>query len=63
MATLLISLLTCVVLLAIIFIIIWQRTDWKKFGRANREFLDANTDPIDYNRRKIEFRKKQNNSK
>lgn len=50
MSTLLITLCICLALLALIFLFVWHRTDWKKIDRANERFLDADGNHAYYDR-------------
>lgn len=50
MSTLLITLCICLALLALIFLFVWHRTDWKKIDRANERFIDADGNHAYYDR-------------
>ncbi|MDE5627469.1 MAG: hypothetical protein K2K40_04445 [Paramuribaculum sp.] len=50
MLTLFISLCICLGLLALIFLYVWQRTDWQRLDRANERFIDADGRHIYYDR-------------
>ena len=50
MLTLFISLCICLGLLALIFLYVWQRTDWQRLDRANERFIDADSRHIYYDR-------------
>lgn len=59
MTTLLLTLGACLLLLAIIFFIVWQRTDWRRIDEANNDLLDSDGDHIYYDRRRIAHKKKK----
>lgn len=50
MSTLLITFCICLALLALIFLFVWHRTDWKKIDRANGRFFDADGNHAYYDR-------------
>ncbi len=58
MLILLISLCACVAILAIIFFIIWKRTDWVKIDKANQKFIDSEGNHLYYDRKIIERKKR-----
>lgn len=59
MTTLLLTLGACLLLLAIIFFIVWRRTDWRRIDEANEDLLDQDGDHIYYDRRRIARKKKK----
>lgn len=59
MTTLLLSLGACLLLLAIVLIIIWRRTDWRRIDTYDRDFLDAEGDHVYYDRHYIASKKKK----
>ena len=50
MATLLLSLGACLLLLVIILITIWRRTDWHRIEASDRKYINADGDHIYYDR-------------
>lgn len=59
MTILLISLVACLALLAIIILIVWLRTDWKKLDQSNSDFIDADGSHAYYDRRYLSHKKKK----
>ena len=57
MGILLITLVGCILVLAIILLIVWRRTDWKKIDEANKVFYDSDGDHIYYDRARIKLKK------
>lgn len=57
MGILLITLAGCFLILAIILLIVWRKTDWKKIDEANKAFYDSDGDHIYYDRTRIRMKK------
>lgn len=58
MKILLITLGGCFLILAIILLIVWHKTDWKKIDEANKIFYDSDGDHIYYDRTRIRMKEK-----
>ena len=58
MGILLITLAGCFLVLAIIMLIVWRRTDWKKIDESNKAFFDSDGDHIYYDRARIRMKRK-----
>lgn len=57
MGILLITLIGCFLILAIIMLIVWRKTDWKKIDEANKVFYDSDGDHIYYDKTRIRMKK------
>ena len=57
MGILLITLIGCFLILAIIMLIVWRKTDWKKIDESNKQFYDSDGDHIYYDRARIRMKK------
>lgn len=57
MGILLITLIGCFLILAIIMLIVWRKTDWKKIDEANKVFYDADRDHVYYDKTRIRMKK------
>ena len=51
MFTLLMSLVACLAILGVIFLVIWRRTDWARIDKANRDFIDSDGNHTYYDRK------------
>lgn len=59
MDILLLTFAGCVLLLFIIFLIVWHKTDWKKIDEANKRYINEDGDHIYYDRHIIEQKKRK----
>lgn len=57
MGILLITLGCCFLILAIIVMFVWRKTDWKKIDEANRVFYDQDGDHAYYDKNRIRMKK------
>lgn len=57
MGILLTTLVCCFLILAIIFLIVWCKTDWKKLDEANKVFHYSDSDHAYYDRTRIRMKK------
>ena len=57
MGILLITLAGCFLVLAIIMLIVWRKTDWKKIDEANKVFYDSDGDHVYYDKTRIRMKK------
>lgn len=58
MGILLITLAGCFLILAIVLLIAWRKTDWEKIDEANKAFYDSDGDHTYYDRTLIRMKKK-----
>ena len=58
MGILLIALAGCFLILAIVLLIAWRKTDWKKLDKANEAFYDSDGNHAYYDRSLIKMKKK-----
>ena len=63
MGILLITLVGCILVLAIILLIVWRHTDWKKIDEANKVFYDSDGDHVYYDKTRIRMKKDANTQK
>lgn len=59
MDILLLTFAGCVLLLFVIFLIVWRKTDWKKIDEANKRYINEDGDHIYYDRHLIEQKKRK----
>ena len=57
MGILLKTLIGCFLILAIIMLIVWRKTDWKKIYEANKVFYDSDGDHVYYDKTRIRMKK------
>ena len=57
MGILLITLIGCFLILAIILLTVWRKTDWKKIDEANKVFYDSDGDHVYYDKTRIRMKK------
>ena len=57
MGILLITLIGCFLILAIIMLIVWRKTDWKKIDDANKAFYDSDGNHVYYDKTRIKMKK------
>lgn len=58
MDILLLTFAGCVLLLFVIFMIVWCKTDWEKIDEANKRYINEDGDHIYYDRHLIKQKKK-----
>lgn len=63
MGILLITLASCFLILAIIFLIVWRKTDWKKVDEANKVYYDSDGNHVYYDRTRIRMKKETSSKK
>lgn len=63
MGILLITFASCILILAIIMLIVWRKTDWKKIDEANKIFYDSDGDHVYYDRTRIRMKKEDGSQK
>lgn len=63
MGIILITLAVCFLVLAIILLIVWRKTDWKKIDEANKVFYDSDGDHVYYDRTRIRMKKEAESQK